>query len=303
MDLRQLKYFITIVEEGQITLAAKKLNMAQPPLSQQLINIEKELGTKLLIRNGRTLELTEAGEVLYKKGKKHLYNFDDIITEVKETGGGLRGTLNIGTAISCICYLPERIHHFQEHYPHITFKIWEGDPFRLSDYILNRQIELAIVRSPIEKKNFSYISIEEEHFVCIMPNKWPLGRKSSSVTLEELSTLPLVALHRVNGEGIYEMLLEEFVKRGLQPKIVAESPNITILLSLVESGVGAAILPLSASTSYSRDNLKVLSINDCHLTTGTYAIWLKNGYLSQIAKCFLETFNRNNPNFSNNLID
>ncbi|KAF0824935.1 LysR family transcriptional regulator [Cytobacillus firmus] len=301
MDLRQLKYFVTIVEEGQITLAAKKLNMAQPPLSQQLINLEKELGTKLLIRNGRSLELTEAGEILYTKGKKHLYNFDDIINEVKEAGGGLRGTLNIGTAISCICYLPERIHHFQAHYPHVTFKIWEGDPFRLSDYILDRKIELAIVRSPIEKKNFSYIPIEEEPFVCILPLDWPVGSKTNSVTMEELSVFPLVALHRVNGEGIYEMLLEEFTKRGLKPKIVAESPNITILLSLVESGVGAAILPSSASTSYSRDNLKVLSINDCHLSTGTYAIWLKNGYLSQIAKRFLETFNKNSHHIQNKL--
>lgn len=82
MDIRQLRYFYTIAQEGQITRAAKRLHMAQPPLSQQLKLLEQELGVQLLERNGRKLELTEAGHVLFKKTKEILTHFHETITEV-----------------------------------------------------------------------------------------------------------------------------------------------------------------------------------------------------------------------------
>lgn len=96
MDLRQLRYFATIVEEGQITRAAKKLHMAQP-LSQQLKALEEELSTLLIVRNGKNIELTAAGKVLYKRATNLLSQIDETIMEVKEVGEGLKGTLSIGS--------------------------------------------------------------------------------------------------------------------------------------------------------------------------------------------------------------
>ena len=93
MDIRQLRYFTVIAEEGQISLAAKKLNMAQPPLSQQLQLMEEELGVKLVERkrNGKRMELTEAGRVFYEKAQSVLHLFRESIKEVKEIGEGLKG--------------------------------------------------------------------------------------------------------------------------------------------------------------------------------------------------------------------
>ena len=129
MDLRQLRYFITIFEEGQITKAAKKLHMAQPPLSNQLKMMEVELSCKLFDRNGRNLEPTESGLTLYAKGKKLLSDFEDTIFEVKEVGEGLKGVLSIGADQTCLSYVSEKVSLMREIYPDLRFKIIEGDSF------------------------------------------------------------------------------------------------------------------------------------------------------------------------------
>ena len=133
VDIRQLRYFTAIAEEGQISLAAKKLNMAQPPLSQQLQLMEEELGVKLVERkrNGKRMELTEAGRVLYEKAQSVLHLFRESIKEVKEIGEGLKGTLSIGVVPSCVSHLPNRIQCFHQRYPMVSFKIWGGDPYEI----------------------------------------------------------------------------------------------------------------------------------------------------------------------------
>src|SRR5690625_560482 len=118
MDIRQLRYFLAIAKEGQITRAAKTLNMEQPPLSRQLKLMEQELGVTLFERTGRELKLTEEGRVLQKKAKSIIHQLNDAMTEIQEINQGVRGTLSIGSVFSCVSLLPEKIKHFREMYPH-----------------------------------------------------------------------------------------------------------------------------------------------------------------------------------------
>ncbi|KHF40155.1 LysR family transcriptional regulator [Halalkalibacter okhensis] len=295
MDIRQLRYFITVVQEGQITLAAKKLNMAQPPLSQQLKNMETEIGAKLLSRNGRKLELTEAGHLLYQKGLHLLDRFDETITAVKETGEGLSGTLSIGCVMSCIHYLPERIRAFNDTYPQVKVKILAGDPYRLTDYIYERSIEAAIVRSPLNTENFNTIELDIDPFVFIAPKAWEQLPSGSKIAMRDISELPLIALHRVNGVGVYEVVLEEFNRHGLEPNYVCESPDATILLSMVKAGIGGVLLPKSVLFNFSKENLRVFEIIDSSAETTTSIIWQKERYLSKAAKRFIELFTDEYP--------
>jgi DNA-binding transcriptional LysR family regulator len=129
MDMRQLKYFLTIAKEGQVTRAAKLLNMEQPPLSRQLKLMEEELGVKLFDRNGKGLKLTDSGELLKQKAESLLLQFDESIREVKGMEEGVRGVLSIGSVVSCISLLPKRIELFREKFPQLTYKISEGDHF------------------------------------------------------------------------------------------------------------------------------------------------------------------------------
>ncbi|WP_312029591.1 LysR family transcriptional regulator [Paenibacillus sedimenti] len=106
MDIRQLRYFIAIAEEKQITAAAKKLHMAQPPLSQQLKLLEQDLGVKLFEKRGRFLQLTDAGNTLYRYAMKITKDMEEAQTEVTQIGSGVRGKLSIG--INTISYYPYR---------------------------------------------------------------------------------------------------------------------------------------------------------------------------------------------------
>ena len=176
MDLKKLLYFVTIVEEGQITRAANRLHMAQPPLSLQLKAIEDELGVKLIERNNKSLELTQAGVTFYYRAKEILNSVDGMITEVKEQGMGIRGKLSIGTVMSCVSYLPKPIQIYQQKYPNVTFQLWEGDSHRVEELLQARIIDLGITRLPLESDNLDMVRLNAEPLVAVQPRDWNVFR-------------------------------------------------------------------------------------------------------------------------------
>src|SRR5699024_8358905 len=115
--------FLTIVNEGQITRAAKKLHIAQPPLSYQLKKLEQELGVLLIERNRKKISLTKEGEILYSKGTSLMKQIEDIEKEVQETSEGLRGTLEIGSVKSYFDKLSNKLISFHQANPDVTFKL------------------------------------------------------------------------------------------------------------------------------------------------------------------------------------
>jgi LysR family transcriptional regulator, salicylic acid-responsive activator of bsdBCD len=287
MDIKQLRYFSTIAEEGQITRAAKKLHMAQPPLSYQLKSLEDELGVLLMERNGKNMELTEAGEILYRRAKELLHQLDDTITEVKEVGQGIKGILSIGSVKTCFAYIPERIRQFREQYPKVRFRLYEGDSFRLAQNLRNREIELAIVRLPLDLHDFSLLMLPADHFVVISSKHWPVSPK---MRIQELKHIPLILLHRVSGVGLYELVIDTCRKHGFEPNVVCQGPDAAMLLSLARAGVGVALLPKSTLCSFPLTDLKISEIEDCKIESESAVIWLKNRRLSKAARQFLQTF-------------
>jgi LysR family transcriptional regulator, salicylic acid-responsive activator of bsdBCD len=292
MDIRQLRYFLTIAKEGQISRAAKKLHMAQPPLSQQLQIMEEELGVTLIERkkSGKSMELTGAGKVLYKRAESILQQFEKTMVEVKETGEGLRGELCIGTGLSCVSYLPERIRYFRERFPSISFKLWEGDPSYLSERLKKRDIEIAIVRFPVDLSYFDTIRLQVEPYVFVAPQSWDSFPSQKVIEIKEIANVPLLLLHRINGEGVYEWVKDECRRFGFEPNVVCKCPDVSMLLSLVAAGIGCTIIPKSALTSFSITNIKVMDLLDSQLQSESAVIWPKNGYLSKAARRFLELF-------------
>ncbi|MBP2258204.1 LysR family transcriptional regulator [Virgibacillus alimentarius] len=290
MDIRQLRYFYTIANEGQITRAAKRLHMAQPPLSQSLKALESELGVTLLERNGRKMELTEAGMVLYKKTEGIFQHFDETITEVKETGEGLRGKLSIGCVKSCFSYVPPRMHLFLKKYPKVTFELREGDSYRLAELLNDRHIDLAIVRLPLEMKAFSHFLLPDEEYVAVLPKQWGNGTSGKSISITDLADIPLLLLHRISGVGQYEIVINKFEKYGLTPNVVCECPDADMLLELVNEGIGATVIPESALSRLHLQEAKVMQIKEAELISRSAVIWAKDRYLSKSATRFIELF-------------
>lgn len=299
MDIRHLKYFITIVEEGKISQAAKRLNMAQPPLSQQLKQLEDELGVTLFERHTRKLIITEEGMLLYQRAKEIIELITGTIEEVKELSQGTRGTLSIGTIAALGAQLlPERIRDFQIHYPDVQFQVWEGDPLRIMELVENRIIELGIVRLPIDNSIFDMIQLPNEPIVAVMSNKWDSDKDRPSIMLSELEGKPLMFLRRQKGTSMYnqEMYTVDVVKTaclnaGFEPRIVCESSDIMTLLTWAHHDIGIALVPRSALNLIPNTQLIIKEIIRPSIMARPPAlIWLKGRYLSSISKKFIEYF-------------
>ncbi|MCD5322145.1 MULTISPECIES: LysR family transcriptional regulator [Pontibacillus] len=291
MDIRQLRYFYVIAQERQITRAAKRLHIAQPPLSQQLKQLEAELEVSLVERNGRTLELTEAGRVLYQRAEKILHEMDDLVTEVKETGEGIRGTLSLGSVKSCFSYLPPRLKTFRDEHPKLRYKLQEGDTSFLSDSLRNREIELAIVRLPVDSEDFSILHLPPEPYVLVVPESWShFAPGVESVSMGALEELPLLLLHRLSGIGQYEIILEECRHHGFEADVICECPDVTMLLSLVSSGVGATIVPEASLKDRYDPGIRVIGIHDATIQAEPAIVWMKDRFLSVAARKFIEQF-------------
>lgn len=290
MDIRQLHYFRTIIEEGQITRAAKVLNIAQPPLSQQLKLLEQELGTTLIIRDAKQWEITESGKSLYRRAVELLDLTEETKREIKEFGDGLRGTLSIGTSSICLSLLPDRIKTFQNRYPELYLKLLLGDFSFLEDLLDKREIEVALLLVPVNSKKVNTLRLPKEPFVIVIPSDWNNSFPEGSVSLRDIIHHPFLMLRRIKGKGMYEDILEKFSEYGLFPKVTLECPDISTLLALVASGVGLTIIPrLSIHLAYN-DKITILHIQEPFLEKEPVVVWGKDRYLSRAAERFLQTF-------------
>ncbi len=286
MDIKQLTYFVTIVEEGTITHAANKLHMAQPPLSTQLKLLEDELGIKLIERGARKIKLTDAGKILYKRAKHILEITTSTTKEIEEFRKGIQGTLRLGTISSSgTVLLSKRIIEFNKKYPNIKFEIHEGNTYELIEKINSGIIEVGIVRTPFNSQNFECLFLETEPMVAVMSHDYNFKSQKDEILLDDLKDMPLIIYRRFE-----KILLAEFQELGLEPNIFCVNDDARTTILWARAGLGIGIVPESAINFDFMDNLKYKEINKDTLRTQISAIWIKERYLSMAAKKFLEFF-------------
>lgn len=290
MDIRQLKYFMAIVEEGQISRAAKRLHMAQPPLSLQLKMLEENLGVQLIERNTKSLRLTEAGHALYQRAEQIVGLVDSTTKEIREFDQGLRGTMGIGSPPGIgHLYMPPRIADFHAQYPEVTFRWREGNTYRVLELLNSHVIEVGIVRLPIDENAYEWKPLVIEPWVAVM-HRSPGQARPSSTTLPQLAQEPLLMMQRQQGIFSHDMVWDELRAANVEPTVFCESDNVMALLMLVELGLGAAIVPRSAAMLKPGKTLHIAEICGCTLESAVAIAWLKGQRLSAAAKQFLEMF-------------
>lgn len=284
MDFRQLRYFLAVAEEGQITKAAKRLHITQPPLSQQMQLLEKELGVQLLERGSRTIRLTEAGQTLRNRAEQMVELMNKTISELQEVNEGVRGILTIGTITSLGgTLLPSLIQNFNRTYPDITFKLWQGETYRILELLNTGVLEIGIIRFPVDSGLYDYIPMPTEPMVATAhPSLLDMGT-TLTVRLDELRDKPLM-IHRR-----YEPIIIEHCHHvGFTPRIICTTDDIIPLLLCANEKVGILIVPESAANILPSSDLIYKKITNPIIETTSSIIWLKGRPLSMAAKHFLE---------------
>lgn len=285
MDIKQLRYFVTIADEKKITAAAKKLHMAQPPLSQQLKKMEDELEVLLFNRKGNTLELTQAGASLYKKAVNVIRLFEETISETKEMGEGLSGNLRIGVNTLSDDQLPVFLSSFHREYPNVYYTIFQGNSVQLTNMIKEGSLDIGLIIFPIESHEVNIMPIKTEPFVYLTNQK--LQTKSEYISLSSVINEPFI-LPSNEGLGIYKMIVSEFSRLQLKPKIKSECSDIKLLLELVKQGFGVTVVPESVSRTYNMECLYCYRLEDTELTSSVGLIWSKERYQAKVVENFLE---------------
>ena len=245
MDLRGLHYFSVVAEELNFTRAAQRLCMSQPPLSNQMKALEEELGTPLFLRGGRTLQLTEAGKVLYRRASQLLDLAERTQEEVSSLAMGLSGTLCLGSVAGLAPFLAARwLAGFREEYPLVRFEIVNGSSDDIIDQIQRGYIELGLIAAPYDDEHLEGIPVGDEPWCAIMSRRNPLAAEPEKpLPLKELAGQPLIVPHR---RSRVDEIRSWFQQAGAEPTIIGEHSNYVDVLAMASADVGISIFPQTA---------------------------------------------------------
>lgn len=252
MELRHLRYFVAVAEEGHVTKAAARLGIQQPPLSQQIRALEAELGVHLFERTARSIRLNEAGKSFLKDAKALLASADDAVGRLKRVANGEQGKLSVGCTSSALLHnLPPYLFaQFRLRYPLVDFSMVENTTKDLFDALLEQQIEMAFVRSSASRyPALKAICLHEEPMVVAMPSNHHLVKENvEALSLPDLATEDFVSYRRANGPGIHDALMAACHRAGFNAHIVEEVPRLITAITMVAAGRGIALVPESLKT-------------------------------------------------------
>ena len=245
MDLRGLHYFSVVAEELNFTRAAQRLNMSQPPLSNQIKALEEELGTPLFLRGGRGLQLTEAGKLLYRRAAQLLDLAERTREEVGSLAMGLSGALCFGSVAGLAPFLAARwLAGFREEYPLVRFEIVNGSSDDIIEQIQRGYIELGLIAAPYDSEHLEGIPVGDEPWCAIMSDRNPLAAEPDApLPLRELAGRPLIVPHR---RSRVDEIRSWFRQAGAEPNIIGEHSNFVDVLAMAHADVGISIFPQTA---------------------------------------------------------
>jgi LysR family transcriptional regulator, transcription activator of glutamate synthase operon len=290
MELRQLRYFVTVAHKRHFTQAARELNLAQPALSQQIQQLERELGVTLFERTSRRVRLTSAGEALLVRAERILAEVEWAQTEMQEYTGLARGRVVIGALQSLEAFrFPALLSRFHTRYPGIEIVLREEATERLLELLNTGQLDLTIIQImddswPLELTASSVVTerlLTEELVLVVAPNHALAHHQH--VTVEELRNEPFVLFKP--GSGLRHTVIQRSLAAGFTPRILFESGELGTIRSLVAEGLGISVLPRSVAEAPGRE-VAIVSLDPPPVRTVLLA-WHTNVYHAPVVAAFL----------------
>lgn len=242
MDLKRLRYFCRVVEHGSVSQAAKSLNMAQPPLSKRIQELEEELQVSLFERRGNRIEPTEAGYFLYRKGCEILRQVEDTARETADIAQKTRAEVRVGLTHLYQNYFQPLLMELYRRNPETAINISVTDSSHLETLLNEGAIDLALIQRPYRSEGFDYVSFDPIKLVAVINKKCLPQAPSNPFDYNALATMPLVLLHRAKDSGTYEMLMDLFRKSGVSAKVIMHITQPGVILDWLEGGLEAATL-------------------------------------------------------------
>ncbi|QCO98382.1 LysR family transcriptional regulator [Arthrobacter sp. 24S4-2] len=246
MELRHLRYFVVVAETCHFGQAAERLQMAQPPLSQQIRQLEAELGAELFTRTTRSVRLTPAGEAFFEDAQRILRNVEEAARRARQFAEGKAGTLRIGlTGTASYTQLPALARLVKEHLPHVVLDIHTEMLTPAIELALAAgEIDVGVLRPPASEPSLTVRAIARENFVVAIPAGHRLT-SADTVTVGELRAEDFIMYPAGSRSVVNDAVIRACRAAGFHPNIAHESAKTSTQLSLVAAGLGIAVLPES----------------------------------------------------------
>ncbi|ENX20051.1 hypothetical protein F892_02970 [Acinetobacter vivianii] len=248
IDIHKLNAFVAVVEESNISKAAVRLHMQQPPLTRLIKSLEEELDTTLLKRLPRGVEVTEAGKALYQEAITILAHAQSIPKRVKNIAQGLEGQINIGFTNSAglHTFLPALLRQFREKFPAVAIHLEEKSSSSLTDAVINQELDIVFLRKPAPIRiGLQSLHVLDEPLIVALPSNHPLAVEEGPIRLLDLEPYEFVLYRRIAGQDLFDNILANCYQAGFNPNIVQEAPRLTSSLNLIAAGIGISIVPAS----------------------------------------------------------
>ena len=272
MDLRQLRYFVQIVESGSLAKASRQLFIAQPALSQQVAKLEAEVGKPLLVRTSRGVTPTQNGTALHHHARFMLRQLDQALSIARQDPGTVHGMVSVGLAATTVCAvgLPF-LRRIREKYPGIVLNVVEGMSGHLAQMMQLGQLDLCILfnRDAIPDLPSEPL-VDEELFVMLPADSKLVAPRRTRLSLAETAQLPLILPTAIH--GLRRRIDAQFEQRNLAARMVAEIDSLSLLMACVRQGLGATIQPMAAALleGQMRSRWRTLAFSDAKMKRPNY---------------------------------
>ena len=251
MELRHLRYAVAVADAMSFTRAAASLNIAQPPLTQQIRALEKELGLELFSRTTRKVDITPAGRVFIQHARRVLSAVDDMKVASRRVHRGEVGRIAIGFLSSiAFDHFPRVIRAFRTRYPEVEVELRELKHLALLQSLRSEALDVVFIRNFFDDDAIHSRRLLQEKFVAVLPRDHKLTRRSS-VSPAQLRDEPFVSVVSRAAPSVYSHTLAICRRAGFHPRVVQEANDIQSCVGLVSAGIGVSIVP---------DTIRALSV-------------------------------------------
>jgi DNA-binding transcriptional LysR family regulator len=288
MELRHLRYFIAVAEELHFGRAAHLLGISQPPLSQQIQALEHGLGTRLLERTNRRVQLSESGRLFLDEARLVLAQADKAADVARRAQAGELGELKVGftTSAPFTSSIPQAIFAFRQRFPEVHLALQEMNSREVAVALEDESIHVGIMRPLALPESLQVVELLREPLVAIINADHPLAQGSDQgLQLSALADEPFVFFPRTYGSGLYAQLFDLARAAGFSPQITQEAGEVMTIIGLVAAGLGVTVLP----ASYRRMRIDDVVYRTLLDPDATSAVWLvqRKDQQSPRAKAFM----------------
>ena len=285
MDLKSLRYFLAIADEGSISAAAESLNLSQPNISRQMTLLEKELGAKLFERGSRRIVLTEEGMLLRRRAVEILQLADTAVTEIGSAGKDVIGTVRIGCGeTDAMRVVARAIRRFSETHPMVRFELHSGNAEDVSDLLERGLVDFGVLIEPTDKTRYDYLSFPTDiRWGALVRRDDPLARLHGVSPSDISGRRVIVSRQNMAANGISGWMGPDFP----EPDVVATYNLLFNASLLVSEGVGIALC-LEGIVNTSGDSDLVFVPFEPVLRVGMSLVWKKNSVQGRAQRLFLD---------------